>query len=129
MAKGRPRWSQWGPGPFTPKKTVAYETLIKELFAIKYPNFKPLEGSLSLNMIAQFQVPKSTSKKKRADMLAGKIRPTKKPDLSNVIKIVEDALNMLAYRDDSQITMISARKTYCETPGVWITISENGGKR
>jgi len=126
MAKGRPRWSQWGPGPFTPKKTVAYETLIKELFAIKYPNFKPLEGSLSLNMIAQFSVPKSASKKKRAEMLAGKIRPTKKPDTSNIIKIIEDALNFFAYRDDSQITMVSARKVYGEIPQVWITISENG---
>ena len=123
-AKGRPRWSRHG--TYTPEKTVAYETLIKELFVIKYPNFKPLERSLSLNMIAQFSVPKSASKKKRAEMLAGKIRPSGRPDIDNIIKIFADALSGLAYRDDSQIATVSARKVYGETSQVWITISENG---
>ena len=124
MAKGRPRWSRHG--TYTPEKTVAYETLIKELFVIKYPNFKPLEGSLSLNVIAQFSIPKSASKKKRAEMLAGKIRPSGRPDIDNIIKIFADGLNGLAYRDDAQISMVSARKVYGEMPQVWITISEGG---
>lgn len=36
-------------------------------------------------------------------MLAGEIRPTKKPDMDNVVKIIADSLNNLAYYDDTQI--------------------------
>lgn len=37
-------------------------------------------------------------------------RPRKSGDLSNRIKILEDALNGLAYHDDSQVTEIVARR-------------------
>ena len=36
-------------------------------------------------------------------MLEWEIRPTKRPDLDNIAKAVLDALNGLAYQDDSQI--------------------------
>jgi len=49
------------------------------------------------------------------------------PDLSNIIKLVEDALNGLAWHDDSRIFRIIARKYYCddegEMPRVDVTIS------
>ena len=38
--------------------------------------------------------------------------PTTKPDVSNVIKIIEDALKGRAFRDDSQIIGINAIKRY-----------------
>ena len=39
-------------------------------------------------------------------MLNGRLFPTKKPDADNIIKVILDALNGLAYRDDSQICMV-----------------------
>lgn len=41
-----------------------------------------------------------------------KIRPIKRPDLDNVLKAVSDALNKIAYKDDSQIVGAVLRKYY-----------------
>ena len=68
------------------------------------------------------RIPKSASKKKRAAMLAGEIRPTKKPDMDNVVKIIADSLNNLAYYDDTQIVDCQCRKFYSENPRVEVTI-------
>lgn len=56
--------------------------------------------------------------------------PAAKPDLSNLIKGTEDALNSTrgspgAWRDDAQICTMVARKRYAELgdePGAWICI-------
>lgn len=55
-------------------------------------------------------------------MNMGKIFPTKKPDIDNVIKVIADALNGVAYDDDKQIIDVSARKVYSETPRVDVRI-------
>src|SRR4030042_514777 len=97
VAKGRPRWAQWG--MYSPKKTVNYEVLVKETFAIRYPGFRPLTCPVSIVIDAYFSIPKSTPKKRQALMEGGHIEPCKKPDASNILKIIEDALNGLAYQD------------------------------
>ncbi|MEI3450518.1 MAG: RusA family crossover junction endodeoxyribonuclease [Blautia massiliensis (ex Durand et al. 2017)] len=48
-------------------------------------------------------------------MLANEIIPTKKPDMDNVVKIIADSLNQVAYRDDTQIEDCQCRKFYSET--------------
>ena len=83
-----------------------------------------LEGRLSINIIAYLKIPKSTSKKKEAGMLENKISPTKKPDIDNITKVVLDALNKFAYKDDTQITEITVVKKYASTPKVKIKIEE-----
>ncbi|GAH21527.1 unnamed protein product, partial [marine sediment metagenome] len=59
--KQRARWFKHG--TYTPEKTVNYETYIKELFTIKYPEFMPKEEALTLHIYAGLFMPKSTSKK------------------------------------------------------------------
>ena len=39
----------------------------------------------------------------------------KAPDLSNIIKLVEDALNGVCWHDDSRIFQITADKYYCDS--------------
>lgn len=60
-------------------------------------------------------------------MLDHKIRPTKKPDFDNIGKVICDALNKIAYRDDSQIVDAQVRKFYSDRPRVVVTIMECGG--
>jgi Holliday junction resolvase RusA-like endonuclease len=57
-------------------------------------------------------------------MIDGTIKPVKKPDLDNIAKICLDALNKLAFDDDSQIVALRVEKHYSEEPRVEIEITE-----
>lgn len=120
VAKGRPRVGKYG--TYTPDKTVNYENLVQFSYLEKYKQAHLLEGPLKLTINFDFPIPKSTSKKNRELMLLGEIRPTKKPDIDNCIKAITDALNNLAYKDDSQIVEIAACKWYEEEPKVCVKI-------
>jgi len=123
--KQRPRFFKKGKfqGTYTPKKTINYEAYIKELFAIKYPNFIPLDSALTIHIWAGLLIPKSTSKKKEGMMKMGIIKPTKAPDVDNLLKAVLDALEKLAYKNDSQIVRAVIDKDYSERPRLEMTIS------
>ncbi len=110
--KARARITKFG--AYTPEKTVNYETLVKEMFAIKYPNHKPYEGEVWISVGAYFSIPKSATKGKRLAMQHNIVRPTKKPDADNILKIIGDALNGLAYKDDSQIVGARIHKRYTD---------------
>lgn len=120
-AKQRPRLGKYR--TYTPEKTVNYETLVKQLYIMEHRG-KRLEGALKLNVDAFFSIPKSTSKAKREKMLQGVIRPTKRPDWDNIGKIISDALNGLAYHDDSQIVAATVGKWYSTEPRVEVEITE-----
>lgn len=49
-------------------------------------------------------------------MLNGELLPAKKPDIDNIVKAVLDALNEVAYRDDTQVVELQVRKQYSERP-------------
>ena len=91
---------------------------------MNYPNFKPIEGRIKVSIIAYFEVPKSTSKKKAAEMLSNNISPTKKPDIDNIIKIVLDGMNKFAFKDDTQVIKLEVEKKYAETPRIYVKIEE-----
>lgn len=124
VAKGRPRLGKYG--TYTPEKTVNYENWVKQSFCMTYKSHEPTEQPLKVCVIAYFGIPKSKSQKVKLQMAQGRIRPTKKPDIDNVIKSITDALNALAYKDDSQIVEILAKKFYSEEPRVEISIEEVG---
>ena len=111
-------------GAYTPAKTVNYETYIKQLFATKYPAFMPLEGPLMLQFTAYVSIPASTSQKKRALMLEGIIIPEKKPDIDNILKIIMDALESVAYKRDSQIAIAIESKLYSDRPRLELKIQK-----
>ena len=107
---------------FTPDKSHNYEALIK---MIAQKEIKELiDGPIKIKIVAAFGMPKSTSKKKEEEMRNGEIRPTKKPDWDNIGKIVCDALNGIAYKDDSQIVNASVSKKYSDNPHVYVEISK-----
>jgi Holliday junction resolvase RusA-like endonuclease len=55
-----------------------------------------------------FDIPASWSKKKAATT----VFCTKKPDCDNIAKIVLDALNGIAFHDDSQVSCLTVHKHY-----------------
>ena len=50
------------------------------------------------------------------------IRPTTKPDNDNILKIVADSLNQIAYKDDAQVVDAQIRKFYSRRPRVAVVI-------
>lgn len=124
QGKARPRMNTRTGRAYTPTNTKLYEYSLRQWFIREYPYFKPIETRVKVNIIAYFDIPKSTSKKKEAEMLAGNISPTKKPDIDNIIKIVLDAMNKFAFKDDTQVVELNVKKQYAETPKIYIKIEE-----
>lgn len=124
QGKARPRMNTKARKTYTPTKTKLYEFNLRQWFLINYPNFRPIEGRIKVSIIAYFEIPKSTSKIKEAEMLINNISPTKKPDIDNIVKIVLDAMNKFAYKDDTQVVKLIAEKKYASTPKVVVKIEE-----
>lgn len=99
----------------TPSKTVLYENLIKTCYLRAHEGECYEEGPLGVNISAYYEIPKSMSKKDKEAALYGKLFPTKKPDADNIAKVICDALNGLAYKDDKQIVDLNVRKRYANT--------------
>ncbi len=124
VGKERPRVNSYTGVIYTPSRTKDYEMLIKQYFKIKYPNYKELEGRLSVDIIAYMRIPKNTSKKKKEEMLNGSISPTRKPDIDNIAKSVLDAMNKFVFKDDNQISRIQVEKKYAKVEKIYIKVEE-----
>jgi Holliday junction resolvase RusA-like endonuclease len=107
---------------YTPKKTVAGENKIATAGALAMISHEIQAGPLELTVDAYFKIPASWPKAKRADALAGRIRPTSKPDWDNIGKLASDALNGVVWLDDSQIVSASTQKFYAGDPSTVITV-------
>lgn len=123
--KGRPKFSRQGNfvRTYTPEKTANYENLVKLEYE-RQCGGKPFPKDIPLYMVIEAfcSIPKSASRKKAVQMIDGQIRPTKKPDADNIVKIIADSLNDIAYHDDSQIVSCEVHKYYAENPHVKVTI-------
>lgn len=115
-------------GMHTPDKTVLYENLIKMEYSaqanVRFADY----DRLAVNIKAFCTIPKSATKKVRDGMASGLIRPIKKPDADNIIKVVCDALNGIAYRDDSQIVTVLFSKEYSDNPRVEVILTDLKGE-
>lgn len=80
VAKGRPRF--YGYRAVTPQHTRDAEELVRNQFHMFYPHAEPLDGDVL--MILMFYKGRHG-----------------KPDLDNLEKLVKDALNGLAYVDET----------------------------
>ena len=123
--KGRPRFSKFGNyvKTYTPEDTVSYENLIKLQFRMFCGRWYS-ELPLKMKITAIHGIVKSASKRNQAKMLSGEIKPTKKPDADNIVKIICDALNNIAYKDDTQIVDLQVKKVYGEMEKVIVEIEE-----
>lgn len=72
----------------------------------------PVEGAIGIEMTFTMLKPRTVTRD----------HPTVAPDLDKLVRAVLDGLTAIAYRDDSQVTSIVARKTYGERVGVSIRL-------
>lgn len=112
--KGRPRFTRSG-HCFTPAETVAYEKKIRAAYLAEGGTM--MAGPLEMRVAIVLGLPKKT------DKFAGQWCE-KRPDVDNVIKIVCDALNGVAYQDDSSVTVVSAWKTWGPADLLSVTLTE-----
>ncbi len=117
QGKARPRFSRRSGTIYTPAKTSKYEKEIRQSFLAAGGKMIP-EGSYAVVIMdAYFEIPKSYTKRKRLGCEHNIKRPDKKPDIDNVVKVVLDALNKVAYEDDKQVIGIICRKWYSQSSG------------
>lgn len=125
MGKQRPRHNRYTNATYTPEKTKNRENEIVLYYRQKYCGYKFPKGSfLELSIVAYMPIPKRTPKAVKEKMRSNIIMPTVKPDGDNILKLVADALNGVAYDDDRQIVKMSVTKCYSETPSTAIFIRE-----
>lgn len=123
--KGRPRIVKIGgfSRMATDAQTASYENLVALAAQQALGGRNPLDGPLAMSIAVKLSPAPSASRKGRAAMLSGEQRPTKKPDLDNVVKAVLDGCNAVAFRDDALVVELTARKLYAETSGVDVVIT------
>ena len=71
---------------------------------------------------------RKVTKDDKVQMLRGIFKPTKKPDIDNIIKIVLDSLNGVAFADDIQIVSVKASKDFADSDFLEIELKHIGGE-
>lgn len=112
QGKARPRFSSRSRTVYTPGKTKSYERQIAEAYEAQQGSC--FEGAVTVMIEAVFPIPKSWPRAKKAEAAAGKIIPGR-PDIDNILKIVLDGLNGIAYQDDKQVFLTQCKKVYADT--------------
>jgi len=120
VAKARPRVTVRGgfARAYTPKKTAQFEQIVADCC----PMHPPINTPCHLSITFHLPIPKSWSKAKQKAAQDGELAPVTRPDIDNYIKSVMDALNGVAYEDDSQVVTLTAAKLYSVDPRVEIQI-------
>lgn len=111
------------PQTYTPEKTRAYEELIGIEYQVQHGAYFA-DKYVRLCVLAFYGIPKSYTKSKQQQAREGTLRPSVKPDADNVIKAVADALNGVAYDDDTQVVEVLCKKYYSDDPRIEIYIEE-----
>ncbi len=96
----------------TPKRTQQAEAQLLAIYMIQNPGEEPFTGPVGVD--CSFYMPIATSwSKSKKKMAAEGLLPCKgRPDIDNLTKLVLDALNGFAFKDDSQIIVQISRKLY-----------------
>lgn len=117
---------------YTPGPTQRYESLVRSEYERAACDSSgaipcPFPGALEIEVRAYFPLgksdytPKGKISKSGERKLSGELMPTKKPDFDNIAKIAVDALNGIAFVDDSQICVAYVSKEYSASPRVEIS--------
>lgn len=123
--KGRPRFARSGNRviTYTPPETAAYEAAVKAAARRAMQGKDIIRDACDIVVTAFFPIPRSWPESKKRLAIMGKIRPTKKPDVDNIVKIICDPLKGVVWRDDELVVGADAKKWYGD-PRVEVTVIE-----
>ncbi len=124
-AQMRPRFARRGKFTATYKhKTQEFnESILLNELAKNRPEV-PLEGAITVCVIAYMPMPSSKPTWWKEAALQGTIKHVTKPDADNMFKFLSDCMtNMGYFHDDNQISRLQIRKEYSVTPRWDIMIS------
>ena len=106
-------------GMFDPKSNKIYAAAIRQAFRLANPNHVPFRGAVGMSIEFRFAIPKSKAKERNVNDWH-----IQKPDKSNLVKAIEDALKGLAWVDDCQICDDWSVKVWDEESSVSVNIWE-----
>ena len=87
-------------------KTKSWQDCVSSTAQFHAPKDGPWTGPIALSINFYLPRPKSLPKKVQHHV--------KRPDLDKLIRAIKDALTGVIWRDDSQVTYVSAYKSYAE---------------
>lgn len=102
--------------PATSKNQKAFIKLLA-LNAMKKQGWLKTNLPIKMYIKAFKPILKSMSKKDKEKAKQGFLRPTTKPDIDNIQKLIQDALNDICYDDDKQIISCLTEKYYDDGDG------------
>ena len=105
---------------FTPPMQFAYMTAVRFNALTAMRGLRKLDGAVELTVTAVWPWPEKYSARRRVQ--PGADRKATKPDASNVVKIIEDALIGIVFTDDARVSDLVVRKRYGDHPGVTIQV-------
>lgn len=113
--KQRPRFSHKTGAVYTPSKTHQYEKNVRGEYMDAHKGMVSENGPILAIVECYFPIPKSATKRLRERMLSG-LRPINRRsgDADNLAKSILDALNGVAFTDDSQVVTLISEKRYVD---------------
>lgn len=115
LARGRIKINGRGIYDSQKKEKLAFGLVLKS----QYTQFKSPDFIAPIHIVVNFYMPiPSSSKKNQFDY------HHVRPDLDNLIKFVLDSANTILFKDDAQISTITASKRYDDLPRTELIIKQ-----
>lgn len=122
----RPVFNSYTKRAHDPDKSRQYKALVRESAALQYHGPLLEHKPLCVDIRVYRPIQTSISKLKHRRRAEGLERPIVKPDTSNYVKLIEDALTGIVWKDDNLITDLVASKWYSDEPRIEVIVTEAG---
>ena len=122
VPQGRPRFARRGNfvQTYDAKQSVDYKSWVKHcaMEVMHKTGAQLISRDVPLHMVLNVVIAKPSSVPKR------RLCPVVKPDLDNIQKTIQDALEGIAYQADQQIVSIRSVKRYGKADSVTVTLQD-----
>ncbi|WP_179291091.1 RusA family crossover junction endodeoxyribonuclease [Levilactobacillus brevis] len=120
----RPKLSYKTRHAYDPEKSRAYKQYVSLEVSKQYHGDLIDEKPLSVHIAIYRPIQTSVSNIEHARRAQNVHRPIVKPDTSNYVKLIEDALTGVIWKDDNCIVDLTASKYYSDNPRIEVTVTE-----